>query len=63
MRRDEFIAALKKNEAISVFEDERFAFLVQTGEHRHGTRHYFGLDPRGFAGLREYADNVFPLDL
>jgi hypothetical protein len=32
MRRDEFIAALQKNEAISVFEDERFAFLVQTGE-------------------------------
>ncbi len=25
-------------------------------EHRHGTRHYFGLDPVGFAGLREYAD-------
>jgi hypothetical protein len=32
MRRDEFIAALQKNEAISVLEDERFAFLVQTGE-------------------------------
>jgi hypothetical protein len=32
MRRDEFIAALQKNEAISVFEDERFAFFVQTGE-------------------------------
>ncbi|HMD08126.1 MAG TPA: hypothetical protein VKH63_11360 [Candidatus Acidoferrum sp.] len=32
MRRDEFIAALQKNEAISVFEDGRFAFLVQTGE-------------------------------
>lgn len=32
MRRDEFIAALQKNEAISVFEDGQFAFLVQTGE-------------------------------
>jgi hypothetical protein len=30
--RDEFIAALQKNEAISVFEDGRFAFLVQTGQ-------------------------------
>jgi DNA-binding transcriptional ArsR family regulator len=25
-------------------------------EHRQGTRHYFGLDAVGFAGLREYAD-------
>jgi hypothetical protein len=32
MERDEFIAVLQKNEAISVFEDGRFAFLVQTGE-------------------------------
>ena len=28
-------------------------------EHRHGTRHYFGLDPVGFAGLREYADSMW----
>jgi DNA-binding transcriptional ArsR family regulator len=28
-------------------------------EHRHGTRHYFGLDPAGFAGLREYADSMW----
>jgi DNA-binding transcriptional ArsR family regulator len=28
-------------------------------EHRHGTRHYFGLDPVGFAGLREYADAMW----
>jgi hypothetical protein len=33
--RDESIAALQKNEAISVFEDERFAFLVQTGQSPH----------------------------
>src|SRR5208282_2984238 len=32
IERGEFIAALQKNEAISVFEDGRFAFLVQTGE-------------------------------
>src|SRR5271166_1376675 len=32
MERGDFIAALQKNEAISVFEDGRFAFLVQTGE-------------------------------
>jgi DNA-binding transcriptional ArsR family regulator len=25
-------------------------------EHRSGTRHYFGVDPVGFAALREYAD-------
>jgi DNA-binding transcriptional ArsR family regulator len=25
-------------------------------EQRYGTRHYFGLNPAGFAGLREYAD-------
>jgi DNA-binding transcriptional ArsR family regulator len=28
-------------------------------EHRRGTRHYFGLDPLGFAGLREYADSMW----
>ena len=28
-------------------------------EHRHGTRHYFGLNPAGFAGLREYADAMW----
>ena len=28
-------------------------------EHRKGTRHYFGLDPAGFAGLREYADSMW----
>jgi DNA-binding transcriptional ArsR family regulator len=28
-------------------------------EHRYGTRHYFGLDPVGFAGLREYADSMW----
>ncbi len=28
-------------------------------EHRRGTRHYFGLNPVGFAGLREYADSVW----
>ena len=28
-------------------------------EHRHGTRHYFGLSPAGFAGLREYADSMW----
>jgi DNA-binding transcriptional ArsR family regulator len=28
-------------------------------EHRHGTRHYFGLNPEGFAGLREYADSMW----
>jgi DNA-binding transcriptional ArsR family regulator len=28
-------------------------------EHRQGTRHYFGLDPAGFAGLREYADSMW----
>jgi len=28
-------------------------------EHRHGTRHYFGLDPVGFVGLREYADSMW----
>ena len=28
-------------------------------EHRHGTRHYFGLNPMGFAGLREYADSMW----
>jgi DNA-binding transcriptional ArsR family regulator len=28
-------------------------------EHRRGTRHYFGLDPVGFAGLREYADSMW----
>jgi len=33
------------------------AHLVR--EHRHGTRHYFGLDPVGFAGLREYADSMW----
>jgi len=33
------------------------AQLVQ--EHRRGTRHYFGLDPVGFAGLREYADSMW----
>lgn len=33
------------------------AHLVR--EHRHGTRHYFGLNPAGFAGLREYADSMW----
>jgi DNA-binding transcriptional ArsR family regulator len=28
-------------------------------EYRHGTRHYFGLNPSGFAGLREYADSMW----
>jgi DNA-binding transcriptional ArsR family regulator len=28
-------------------------------EHRHGTRHYFGLNPVGFAGLRDYADAMW----
>jgi DNA-binding transcriptional ArsR family regulator len=28
-------------------------------EYRHGTRHYFGLNPVGFAGLREYADSMW----
>jgi DNA-binding transcriptional ArsR family regulator len=28
-------------------------------EHRKGTRHYFTLDPAGFAGLREYADSMW----
>ncbi len=28
-------------------------------EHRCGTRHYFGLNPAGFAGLREYADSMW----
>jgi DNA-binding transcriptional ArsR family regulator len=35
----------------------REAQLVR--EHRHGTRHYFGLNPVGFAGLREYADSMW----
>jgi len=35
----------------------RQAQLVR--EHRHGTRHYFGLDPTGFAGLRDYADSMW----
>jgi DNA-binding transcriptional ArsR family regulator len=28
-------------------------------EHRRGTRHFFGLNPVGFAGLREYADAMW----
>jgi|SRR5580658_3471967 DNA-binding transcriptional ArsR family regulator len=28
-------------------------------EHRRGTRHYFGLNPAGFAGLRQYADSMW----
>src|ERR1700728_60635 len=28
-------------------------------EQRRGTRHYFGLNPAGFAGLREYADSMW----
>src|ERR1700691_2424902 len=28
-------------------------------EHRDGTRHYFGLNPAGFAGLRKYADSMW----
>ena len=28
-------------------------------EHRLGTRHYFDLNPVGFAGLREYADSMW----
>ena len=28
-------------------------------ELRRGTRHYFGLNPIGFAGLREYADSMW----
>ena len=35
----------------------REAQLVR--EYRHGTRHYFGLNPGGFAGLREYADSMW----
>ncbi len=35
----------------------REAQLVR--EHRHGTRHYFTLNPAGFAGLREYADSMW----
>jgi DNA-binding transcriptional ArsR family regulator len=32
-------------------------------EHRLGTRHYFGLNPAGFAGLREYADSMWQASL
>jgi hypothetical protein len=39
--RDEFIAALQKNEAISVFEDGRFAFLVQTGKSPQRQTNFF----------------------
>jgi DNA-binding transcriptional ArsR family regulator len=28
-------------------------------EQREGTRHYFGLNPAGFAALREYADSMW----
>jgi DNA-binding transcriptional ArsR family regulator len=28
-------------------------------ERRHGTRHYFALNPNGFAGLRKYADSMW----
>jgi len=28
-------------------------------EERRGTRHYFGLNPDGFGGLREYADSMW----
>jgi DNA-binding transcriptional ArsR family regulator len=28
-------------------------------ELRHGTRHYFSLNPAGFGGLREYADSMW----
>ena len=28
-------------------------------ERRDGTRHYFGLNPAGFAGLREYANSMW----
>ena len=28
-------------------------------EHRQGTRHYFALNPAGFAGLRDYADSMW----
>jgi DNA-binding transcriptional ArsR family regulator len=28
-------------------------------EHRSGTRHYFGLNPAGFGGLRAYADSMW----
>jgi DNA-binding transcriptional ArsR family regulator len=28
-------------------------------ELRRGTRHYFGLNPVGFSGLREYADSMW----
>jgi DNA-binding transcriptional ArsR family regulator len=33
------------------------AHLVR--EQRRGTRHFFGLNPVGFAGLREYADAMW----
>ena len=35
----------------------REARLVR--ERRNGTRHYFGLNPAGFAGLRAYADSMW----
>ena len=35
----------------------REAQLVR--EQRHGTRHYFALNPVGFGGLREYADSMW----
>jgi DNA-binding transcriptional ArsR family regulator len=35
----------------------REAQLVR--EYRQGTRHYFGLNPAGFADLREYADSMW----
>jgi DNA-binding transcriptional ArsR family regulator len=35
----------------------REAGLVE--EHREGTRHYFSLNPRGFAELRRYIDNMW----
>jgi DNA-binding transcriptional ArsR family regulator len=33
------------------------AQLVQ--EHRDGARHFFSLNPAGFAGLRQYADSMW----
>ncbi len=44
--REHFIEALQKNEAISVFEDDRFAFLAKTGESpaQRGRNIYYGYD-------------------
>lgn len=38
MSRNDFVAALKQNEGITVFENDRFAFLVTTGASKSGRR-------------------------